>query len=356
MTPLTQERYEQITSGSDRNGRGMTRVPFGIEHNAASLNNTHVNSFFVDTGNGYMGGTSDYDVVLKSVEKKGGVSVINHPGEYTGMKKESNPELAYEGDAEYYVNKFSHLLLEYKSCIGIDINSKDDGRTKNDRKLWDKLLQNCIPNGRSVLAVATSDAHAFHVVDAGWTMLAMPANTPENIRTCLETGAFFAASRSIKNSKELAILGAETGEDYGTEWRADDAAARPAVTNVAINEQENTIELTVENEKTVHWIANGEVIATGTKISLNEHEDKIGSYVRAEVFGSGGILYTQAFVLKYDGSPEAKDFSGFFDWGNVVTGIFDTIVLVFNVVPLFPLFWKLLTGRFFQLPFFNAFS
>lgn len=82
-TGLTQGRYKQITSGSDRGGRGMLRVPYGIENNPTSFNNSHVNSWFVDYGNGVLGGTSDYETPIKNVEELGGLSVINHPGEYT---------------------------------------------------------------------------------------------------------------------------------------------------------------------------------------------------------------------------------------------------------------------------------
>lgn len=72
-TGLTQERYNQITSGSDRGGRGMLRVPYGIENNPTSFNNSHVNSWFVDYGNGVLGGTSDYETPIKNVEALGGL-------------------------------------------------------------------------------------------------------------------------------------------------------------------------------------------------------------------------------------------------------------------------------------------
>ena len=61
----------------------MLRVPYGIENNPTSFNNSHVNSWFVDYGNGVLGGTSDYETPIKNVEELGGLSVINHPGEYT---------------------------------------------------------------------------------------------------------------------------------------------------------------------------------------------------------------------------------------------------------------------------------
>lgn len=348
-TPLTEERFAEITAGTDRDGRGMLRVPYGIEHNPTSFNNAHVNSWFADCGDGVLGGTSDYETVLKRVDEAGGLSVINHPGEYTSAKEEDDPEKAYNSDYDYYINKFTSLLLKYDSCIGLDINSKTDGRTRNDRKLWDLLLANCIPNGRNVLAIATSDAHRDSAIDSGWTIMCMPSNTVASLRESMEKGAFFAGSRFIENRKELGEIGAAIGEDLGVSWRADPAAPEPRVNSVTIDDAADTISLDVSNAKVVRWIADGVQIATGATVDLDDCSDKIGSYVRAEIFGDGGILYTQAFTLDYDGAPAARDFSRFFDFGVLVAGIRRTLLGICNIVPFFPVFWKLITGYWYQV-------
>ena len=109
-TGLTQERYNQITSGSDRGGRGMLRVPYGIENNPTSFNNSHVNSWFVDYGNGVLGGTSDYETPIKNVEALGGLSVINHPGEYTGARNEKDFDKAYNEDYDYDITLRAQCL------------------------------------------------------------------------------------------------------------------------------------------------------------------------------------------------------------------------------------------------------
>lgn len=327
-TPLTEERFAEITSGVGRGGRGMISVPYGIEQNPTSLNNAHVNSFFCDYGDGLMGGTSNYEEVIKAVEEGGGISVINHPGEYTGAKKENSEQEAYDGSVSYryYVNKFTDLLVNYESCLGIDVNSKKDGRTKYDRKLWDILLQNVVPTGRNVYGFATSDAHQLNVVGCGWTMLCMPENTQENMLACLKDGAFFACSRFIKNETELAKLSELTGLTLGTVFEQTDySVPTPGVTWVAVDEAADTITLTTENALGVQWIADGEVIATGGTLSLDSVSDKLGSYVRAEVFGNGGILYTQPFMLEYDGAPQAQD-RFFVDFGNILTFLKNAII------------------------------
>ena len=52
-------------------------------------------------------------------------------------------------------------------------------------------------------------------------------------------------------------------------------------------------------------------------LDLNEYADRLGNYVRAEVFGEGGILYTQAFLLNAEDNAAANGGKSekFFDFG-----------------------------------------
>lgn len=349
INPLTEERYQEIATGADRDGRPMVEIPMGIEQNPTSFNNAHVNSWFADYGDGLMGGTSNYAEVISQVDATGGLSVINHPGEYTSAKEEDCQADAYNEDDVWYsyvINKFTDILTTYDSCIGIDINSKKDGRTKYDRKLWDILLGKVVPTGRNVFAVATTDAHQLDKVGCAWTSLCMPENNAENIRTCLENGAFFAVSRYIKNEEELAQFSLETGIDWGTEFEQedrDDTVPAPKVTDITVDETNDTISLSVENALTVHWIADGKVIHVGNTIDLDDYSDQIGSYVRAEAFGHGGVLYTQAFTLEYDNAPEAES-SFFFDFGNILTEIKYCLIDMCNSIPIGKAVYDFLTA------------
>ncbi|OQA50291.1 MAG: hypothetical protein BWY46_00097 [Firmicutes bacterium ADurb.Bin300] len=340
-TPLTPERYTEITTPGE-DGRAMIQIPNGIELNPTSFNSSHVNSWFGTYGNGVIGGTSDYETAIKGAHEGGGLSVINHPGEYTGEKEQDDPELAYSDD--YHVNKFTNLLLKYDSCIGIDVNSKGDGRTRNDRKLWDRLLQNCIPNGRNVFAIGTSDAHSISAVDTAWTINMLPELTADSVRESLETGTFFAGSRCLKNSKELSEISMATGLDLGTDWRADSGIIQPEVTEITVNDEENTITIEADNALVIRWIANGNLIAYGNTIDLDMYLGQIDSYVRAEVFGEGGILYTQPFILEYDSSPEA-DIGLFYDFGNLIALFRSNVFKILANTPGFSIVWKALTGN-----------
>lgn len=362
--------YHQ-TDANGVNGQKMLRVPYAIENNPSSINNAHVNSWFIDYGNGRLGGTSDYVTPISKVDKLGGLSVINHPGEYTNARDEVYTKDAYDlsnAVYKYKVNKFASLLLKYPTCLGIDVNSKGDSRTRFDRKLWDILLTKVVPHGRNVFAFATSDAHNVDAVYSGYTLMCMPSNTVANLKTCMANGAFFAASKYLGNYDELKEIAgylaqkgnspdvltklnkicadseaAMAGGGSGGKYEAPFDVEAPKINRVTVDEQEDTIALeTTRNVLVTRWIANGVTIATGNFIDLDDYSDKIGSYVRAEIFGEGGIVYTQAFTLDYDGAPAPENIPDIDLWW-LASVIPDNIVRVIAAFPFFKQIWDLMS-------------
>lgn len=370
-------KYEQTAAGDyyfqtdsqGVEGRKMLRVPYGIENNPTSLNNVHVNSWFVDYGHAKLGGTSDYITPISGVEALGGLSVINHPGEYTNARDELYRADAYDENNLLYgykIDKFAGILTDYRSCLGIDVNSKGDSRTRFDRKLWDILLQRVVPTGRNVFGFATSDAHSVDAVYSGYTVMCLEANTVENLRKCLSEGSFFAASKNLgsyEEIKEIADLLCESTSaaqlemgveltqlykkieaeladgDQGSKYNAPFEVEAPRVTGVGVDEAEDTITLsTSEDALLIRWIADGKLIATGNTIDLDDFGDKIGSYVRAEIFGKGGIVYTQPFTLEYDGAPEAQD-NDYIDLWFLASVIPDNLVRLLAAIPIFDVIW-----------------
>lgn len=314
-------------------GHTMMRVPFANEQNPTSFNNAHVNTWFVDWGHGRIGGTSDYATPISAVDELGGVSVINHPGEYTSARDVLTTEEAYnEDDFGYYIDKFENILMTYDSCIGIDINSKGDGRTRFDRKLWDTMLTDLVPAGRNVFAIASTDAHNLGIVDSGYIMAMMPELTSAALKDCLLSGAFFAQSCYCGNTDELvaystALLASDNADavalgekmkatadnnlaeiangNKGDAYRFAEDGAVTEVTSISVDDAEDSITIDAENALYIRWISdNGTVVAEGNSIDLDECEN-IGSYVRAEIISEGAVTYTQAFTLDYEGMPEA---------------------------------------------------
>ena len=354
--------FQTNKDGSE--GHKMLRVPYGIENNPSSLNNAHVNSWFVDYGNGLLGGTSDYETPIKAVDELGGLSVINHPGEYTNARDEDCTADAYDySDTayKYYIDKFTSLLDTYESCIGIDMNSKGDSRTRFDRKLWDILLMNLTPKGRNVFGIATSDAHRTTAAYTGYTEMLMPENTSANLQECMSKGQFFAASKCLGNNEELKEIAnylLENGddeakaiaqdildrqvEDYNAKYEAPLDVDAPVVTGIEVDDSADSITLSVNDALCIRWIANGKTIAYGDTIDLDDYSDEIGSYVRAEIFGKGGIVYTQAMLLDYEGAPEANDAVGFIDFWWILSIIPDTIVRILGDIEAFQIIYDAL--------------
>ena len=374
--------YGTAANGDDyvtlEDGRKILRVPFGIENNAVSVN-AHVNGWFADY---YDNSITTYEDAVAGVDKAGGVCVINHPGEYTKARYEIRSEEAYNDDNivyNYYINKFAYLIDKYDSCIGIDINSKGDGRTRFDRILWDNLLGRFAANGKNVYAIASSDAHQLNVIDTGYTLALLPELSSAALKNALLNGEFFAASHCLGNYDELTQIAASLKEFYGEtelynkvngtaeamlakiegiengEYDADDdigitystlengfntANADPRISSIEIDEATDIITINTTDALIVRFISDGKLITTkkadDASIDLNDYEDVLGDYIRVEVFGEGGIVYTQAFLL----DAEEKTDSGVIKGTYLNLGVLDFLFAEFNN-------WYAIIARFF---------
>ena len=340
-------------------GHEILRIPYGIENNAVSVN-AHVNSWFAPFENNMPSG---YKNAIVGVDKAGGVSVINHPGEYTQARYELYQEDAYDmsnPSYNYYINKFYGYINKYDSCIGIDINSKGDGRTRYDRKLWDIMLAKAAAEGKTVTAIASSDAHQLDKIDTGSLIVLADTKTSESVKKALLNGEILPQSTCLSNRDELAQIAISLKEFYGetplfieitnlvTQYDAereekdksgDDGQVgvsytaldnegylatdtRPSVNSITVNEAEDTITIDTENALLVRWISDGKLIATtkadDSAFDLNDYEEEIKGYVRAEIFGEGGMVYTEGFTLNADEASESgNDFIldlGFLDF------------------------------------------
>lgn len=364
-TPYTYSTNENGDSILNYGDRTIMRVPFGIENNAVSVN-AHVNSFFCDYHNNFI---TTYNDAVKGVHKKGGVSIINHPGEYSKARYELTSADAYDENVfayRYLINKWANLLNKYDSCLGVDVNSKGDDRTRFDRILWDRLLIRFSANGDNVFGFCTSDAHQLDKVDTGFVYMLMPTLSNEELRIALENGKFFGGSHCIGNYDELTQIAGALKNFFGEtdlynsvntvalslEKRiadiqngvldADDklsdvyrvldkdgycsTATQPMITKITVDDNADTIKIDTENALLVRWISDGKLITTQNAtieetFSIAKFEAEIGNYVRAEVFGEGGIVYTQAFLLSAEQNagkqnPVDKDYFdfGFFDF------------------------------------------
>ncbi|MEI6578804.1 MAG: PHP domain-containing protein [Eubacteriales bacterium] len=274
---LTDARYLEITTGSDRDGRGMTDVPFGIELNAFVFSKSHVNSYFVDYGQNKLGRENDFETCIAAVDALGGLTHINHPGDWLCSAKDIN--IAKDPKN---VEFFAEILRKYPSCLGIEVLNRADNATRHDRVFWDGLLKSVVSTGRNVWSFASSDAHSLIGIDTCFEVFMMPKNNVKNVRTAMENGTFFACGRYARN--EIGESFAGTG-DY------------PTVTSITVDDEAARITIQGQNYTEIQWVSDGEIVTVGNTVNLNDYKEKIGCYIRAQLIGPGGICFTQAFIV-----------------------------------------------------------
>ncbi|MCQ2463502.1 MAG: hypothetical protein MJ177_08905 [Clostridia bacterium] len=327
---LTGERYEQITTGSDRDGKPMLEVTGALEANGAvPINDCHVNAFFANYGQALMGCYGDYETVVRRVQNQGGITFLDHTGEYVGC--EDDPDRARE---PYYANKFANIFLNYPSCVAFDVNSGINNRTRYDYILWDEILKLTIPNGRNVSCICFSDGHHIDQYDRAFTYMCMPSLTVDALRTSLETGAYFSIGRYAR---------ADLGEDF------EGTGPVPLVRKLVVDQQEDCISFEAENFDRVRWYSDGELIAEGedlTSFDLDDYADRLGCYVRFTLTGKGGIMYSQAFpITAPDIDIEKPLVVPTVDIGTFFRSLADSMNLILGWTPVMLLIRWLLWGR-----------
>ena len=330
---LTDEEFEGITTGTYPLYDGTVRnekmvcVTGANELNNLTLTKSHVNGFFLPegVGNGFGGTENGYEDAIAFVEKHGGLSHINHPGDWL----ESNKDISAVSDPEN-VHFFADILLRYDSCLGIEVFNERNGTTPYDRILWDNLLMETLPYGKNVIGFSNNDAHRTEDIDTSFSVFMMEENDVDHIKETMQTGAFFAITRILRAND---IIGPSEEIDV----RNTDLPY-PMFTKVDV--EGHTISVNTTDAQTIQWIADGKVIKTAdvtngaASLNLDEIEGAEDfTYVRAELFGEGGMCLTQAFAID-DGAEKpsyevTEDFMSFIDdivfW--LKSSIFWTIIV-----------------------------
>ena len=299
---LTDEEYEGITTGTyplydgTVRNKKMTCVVGANELNNLTLTKCHVNAFFLPEGkgNGYGGTENGFEQAVKFTQNQGGLSIINHPGDWL----ESKDNIDSVSDSEN-VKFFGDILLEYDTCLGMEVFNEKNSVTPYDRILWDNLLMYTLPYGKTVIGFSNTDAHTLDNIDSSFSIFMMEENNVENIKKTMQTGASFLVTRSIKHGNS--IIGPEKAFDVRNSGKP-----YPVFTKVQVDGHKITV--TADNANKVQFIADGKVIYSGAiageavTLDLDTIEGAENfSYVRAEVFGDGGLCLTQALIID-DGS------------------------------------------------------
>ena len=299
---LTTEEYEQFKNGTyplyDGTIRNKKIVPVlgANEFNNLSLTKNHVNGFFLpaDKGNGFPGMENEigYEQAVKYIDENGGLSHINHPGDWLA----TNDNHDAVNDPEN-IKFFGDLMLKYDSCLGMEVFNERNGTTGYDRILWDNLLMYCLPYGKNIIGYSNTDAHHTGTVDSSFSVFMMEENDVDHIKETMQSGAFFMITRKIRANEKI---GPEAEIDV-----MNQGLPYPMFTSLTVDGHKITA--TAKDATEIRWIANGNVISkSAINGAVTLDLDKIDGaedyqYVRAEIYGEGGLCLSQALVID-DGS------------------------------------------------------
>ena len=313
---LTDEEYEAITNGTyplyDGSVRGekMVCVVGANELNNLTLTKCHVNAFFLPEGkgNGFGGVENGFEKAVKFTENNGGMSIINHPGDWL----ESNKDIATVSDIEN-IRFFGDILLKYDTCLGMEVFNEKNSVTPYDRILWDNLLMYTLPYGKNVIGFSNTDAHVIENVDSSFSIFMMEENTAENVKKTMQSGASFLVTRSLKYGND--IIGPAKGFDVRNE-----DIPYPVFTKVQVDGHKITV--SADDADTIQFIADGKVIYKTSDVDGNITLDldtiegaENFQYVRVEAFGKGGLCLTQALII--DDGSEALSYNKKVDFSAV---------------------------------------
>ena len=313
---LTDEQYAAVLDGSyplkktgEARGRGMVCVTGGNELNALTISKSHVNGLFLpsDFGNTNLGFENGFRFAVNQVDEQGGLSFINHPGDW--LKTNDDMNNVYDEDTLKY---FKEIFMDYDSCLGMEVFNEKNSVTGYDRILWDNLLMETLPYGRNIIGFSNNDTHTRDTVDSSFSVFLMEKNNMDTIKATMQSGSFFMITRRLRANN---VIGPDKDFDV-----MDKQLPYPMFNKLVVDGHKITAN--AREADYIQWIANGKVIASQDITSADQELvldlDKIDGaedflYVRAEIYGTGGLCASQALViddgktLEYekDTSPEA---------------------------------------------------
>lgn len=229
---------------------------YAIQANEVSAPH-HMGSFF----NNYNSPSKGEKPTIEAIDKLHGLCLLHHPGRYTSKAPE-----------KYSVGWYVDIFTNYHNVTGMEVYNQGD-RYKNDRKLWDNILQETMPS-RPVWGYSNDDYHRGIGLGRNWNTFILPELSEEAIRQGMLEGRFF--------------------HTYATEGHRGPKV--PQIKAIRVDNKKGMIEIQVNGQDSIHWISGGDVVGKGKTIKLSEIPE-LSKYLRAEIYGKKSVTGTQPFGI-----------------------------------------------------------
>jgi hypothetical protein len=283
--PLSETRFEQMETGSDRSGRPMLMIP---DTNEQSRHH-HINTFFVDYQCPSGANDANIRATLQAVQDQNGLSHFNHPGRdepgagYTGAVNNAS-----QANNTTQINRYAAFFTDYPTCVGMSIINKLDNESANDRPFWDNVNAVTIPQGKFVWGFANDDGHSNAAIGHAFNVMLMPELSLDAFRWAMRRGSFYAVTRVARKE------GVNTHYGINDFALVDRNVPLPVIKDVIVSRR--SIRIVAENYSRIDWIAGKTAtIAQGDTFTLPG--TNIGNFVRANVIGTGGLAFTRPWRI-----------------------------------------------------------
>jgi hypothetical protein len=239
----------------DRDPLALAMVSVGGSEISANYAGAHhIGSLFSDTA-----GMShpDEETIFNAIGAQDGLAIFNHPGRYS---KE--------------ISWYTDFYIQFDCLVGLEVFNQND-RYPNDRKLWDRLLHQVMPD-TPIWGFANDDMHSLS--NFGWNrnVLVLEQLDDTSLRASMEQGQFYMFRAYVQ--------------------------AEPADFSIdRISTSENAIHIEVTGgEHTVRWITFDPNLNKSVAIHSGNDFNTVklpmqSVFVRAEIYGPNGRIYTQPF-------------------------------------------------------------
>ena len=262
----------------------------GIEANELTTKH-HMNSYF----NGYGLGSNiennygyNEDQQLDEVQRRNGLSIVNHPGIQASWNQEKS--------LQWYIDLFK--VHPASSLVGMEITNRVNKEWDGfDISLWDQLLAEFMPV-RPIWGFGNDDAHSHNESRFSFNVFYFDICTQANVRQAMLDGqfTFCDSSRYIDYTKEKIKDG-----------------TFPYINSIKVDEKAQTITLDAKDYDQIRWITApksakqigdyvtskqpwemGQVVGDAKTISYNRPAVK--NYLRAELIHKDGKESYRTFV------------------------------------------------------------